>query len=86
LKDSLEAMKARWEAAEGKVVEYRKDIPDTKVQLDAMSGAKCADAEHKEVQELRALQKKLDAQYSATIGHDRILLETKFENKSWRIR
>jgi hypothetical protein len=24
LKDSLEAMKARWEAAEGKVVEYRK--------------------------------------------------------------
>jgi hypothetical protein len=26
LRDSLEEMKARWEAAEGKVVEYRKKI------------------------------------------------------------
>jgi hypothetical protein len=26
LRDSLEAMKAGWEAAEGKVVEYRKNI------------------------------------------------------------
>jgi hypothetical protein len=47
LKDSLEVMKARWEAAEGKVVEYREKIRDMKVQLDAMSGAKCANAEHK---------------------------------------
>jgi hypothetical protein len=49
LKDSLEAMKARWESAEGKVVEYREDIRDMKVQLDAMSGAKCANAEHNAV-------------------------------------
>jgi predicted nucleic acid-binding Zn-ribbon protein len=77
LKDSLEAMKARWEAAVGKVVEYRKNIRDMKVQLDAMSGAKCGIAEHKAVQEPRAMQKKLDAQYSAMVGQDRILLEIK---------
>jgi hypothetical protein len=47
LKDSLEAMKARWEASEGKVVEYRKKTRNMKVQLDAMPGAKCANAEHK---------------------------------------
>jgi hypothetical protein len=63
LKDSLEAMKARWETSERKVVEYRKNIPDLKVQLDAMPGAKCANAEHRAMQELRALHKKLDAQY-----------------------
>jgi hypothetical protein len=39
-----------------------------KVQLDAMSGAKCAIAEHKAVRELRAMQKKLDAQYSVMAG------------------
>jgi hypothetical protein len=72
LKDSLEAMKARWEATEGKVVECRKSIPDTKVRLDVMSGTKCAIAEHKAMQELRALQRKLDAQYAAMVGQDRI--------------
>jgi hypothetical protein len=77
LRESLEGMKARWEAAEGKVVEYRGHIQDMKVHLDAMSGAKCAIAEHKAVQELRAMQKKLDAQYSAMVGQDRILLEMK---------
>jgi hypothetical protein len=45
-------MYARWKAAERKVVEYRKSLPDTKVQLDAMSGAKCAVMEHRVVQEL----------------------------------
>jgi hypothetical protein len=79
-------MKARWEAAEGKVVEYRKDIRDLKVQLDAMSGAKCAIAEHKAVQELRAMQKKLDVQYSAMAGQDRILVEIKLGYHSWRLR
>jgi hypothetical protein len=76
-KDSLEAMKTRWEAAEGKVVEHRKNIRDMKVQLDAMSGAKCGIAKHKAVQEPRAMQKKLDAPYSAMVGQDRILLEIK---------
>jgi hypothetical protein len=61
-------MKARWEAAEEKVVEYRKKIRDMKVQLDAMSGAKCANVEHKAMQELRAMHKKLDAQYSVMTG------------------
>jgi hypothetical protein len=61
-------LKARWEAAGGKVDEYRKSIRDMKVQLDAMSGAKCANAEHKEMCELRAMQKKLDPQYSVMAG------------------
>jgi hypothetical protein len=68
LKDSLEAMKARWEAAEGKVVEYGEKNRDMRVQLDAMSGAKCAIAEHKAVQELGVKQKRLDAQYSVMAG------------------
>jgi chromosome segregation ATPase len=68
-------MKARWEASEGKVVAYRKNIRDMKVQLDAMSGAKYAIAEHKTVQEPRLMQKRLDAQYSAMAGPDRILPE-----------
>jgi chromosome segregation ATPase len=68
LKDDLEAIKARWEAAEGRVAEYRKKIRDMKVQLDAMSGAKCASAEHKAMQELRAMPKRLDAQYSVMAG------------------
>jgi hypothetical protein len=66
LKDSLEAMKARWEASEGEVVEYREKIRGMKVQLDAMPGAKCAIAVHKAVQELRALHKKL--RYSVMAG------------------
>jgi hypothetical protein len=42
------------EAAEGKVVECRKNIPDTKGRLDATSGAKCDIVEQIAVQELRA--------------------------------
>jgi hypothetical protein len=54
LKDRLEAKSSRWGAADGKVVEYRENIPDIKVQLDAMSGAKCDIVEQNAVQELRA--------------------------------
>jgi hypothetical protein len=42
---------------------------------DAICEAKCANAEHKAVQELRAMQKKLDVQYSVLAGQDRLLRE-----------
>jgi hypothetical protein len=44
LRDSVEAMKARWEGGEGRVVEYRKRMQDMTVELDAMREAKCAAA------------------------------------------
>jgi hypothetical protein len=47
-------MEALEEEAGGKVGVYRKNIPDTKVQPDATSGAKCDIVEQIAMQELRA--------------------------------
>jgi hypothetical protein len=46
-RDGSEAMKARWEAAEGMIDEHRKGMRDMRVQLDTMGEAKCSQGKYR---------------------------------------